>query len=525
MGSGKSKVAVQLAASCEVANDEVVVISTSSIYLVKQLERTFRERLEGDGIMQAQRVGTYYTYGKDVTQPIIITCMNSLPELAMSLQRLGKRCGLWIPDECHRTETRTIKDAHDYLMPERICGFTATPFRSSDKERLTLFQKLLYDFGPQIALQEGVVVPWRIVSWTGETVTLDEACISMTALAEGPGMFNAVTIDDAELFAEILNRTGFRAEAIHSKLSETTVNSRIHALEKGELRAVVHVSMLQEGADFPWLRWLCLRRPVTSKVRFAQEVGRALRSWTDPITGSKKTEAIMYDPHSLFLNFQMSPSEVLGGEYEVAEPDKKKDPQEEMEQQLQQSVFDTMHHLLEVKAGKEPISVTPLAAYLTELVTAFDICGLIHRKIASQHWRCLPSTDKQRTTVSNMKWAAGRKCVPKIHQRALTMMTEHGGAMTRGVASNLLDVLFSLAETKKWPNMKHIDKAASDGIEKTAAKKIAKLSIPMKAALEPSAPPVAQGVLFEGVALGKKKKSVSRTPGAGRPKWLPPKTK
>ena len=506
MGSGKSILEAQIAASAQLATKDVIVVSTSNIFLVQQLERTFRERLEGDGIMTSQRVGTYYTHGKDVSQPIIITCLPSLPELAERLKMRGRIVAMWIADEFHRTETDLIKASQIALMPRSVLGFTATPFRADDEERLTLAQKLLYDYGPAVALADkNVVVPWRIIAWTGGETTLDDACMQMTKDAHGPGMFNAICIRDAEEFAKTLNAAGVTAEAVHSKMGEATVKHRLDALRKGDLKAVVHVAMLQEGADFPWLRWLCMRRPVGSKVRFAQEIGRTLRYWKDPVTGEEKTEAVLYDPHSLASVFSLDYAAVLGGEYGVDAPDQQPDEAELMAKAMQDSLFGMMEALVGAKATQAPLSVTPLAAYLTELINAFDVCHLIERRIASRRWRAESVTAKQMASLPKMRWASGRKCVPPMHQEALSMLTGQGECMTRGVASDLLTILHSLADTKKWPDLKHIDQAAEEGIKRTHERKQQRRTFSGPQLTEPAAPHI-QGVLFEGSVFRPKRR-------------------
>ena len=128
----------------------------------------------------------------------------------------------------------------------------------------------------------------------------------------GPGVFSALTIEDAEGYAEFLTQHGFKAAAVHSKMSKT-VNARVLArLQAGELRAVVHVSMLSEGVDLPWLRWICLRRPVGSRVRFVQEVGRVLRTMPDGDRWGPKDTAYVLDPHALFLEHGISNPAALG---------------------------------------------------------------------------------------------------------------------------------------------------------------------------------------------------------------------
>lgn len=476
-GSGKSILAAQFVACCVLDPNEVIVVSTPTRYLVRQLKKTFQNRLEGDSFFGPQIVGAYFTEEKSYHAKIIITCTKSLSELAAILRKLGKKVALWLCDECHGSEARTIKSAAIELAADRVLGMTATPYRTNKDESLTLFEKKLFDYSVADAISDKVVVPWRIVPWEGGEADLDCACIEMTELAIGPGLYNARTIPDANFFVHKAKDQGIILEAVHSKLPEAEIEKRLKTLQSGQLKAVTHVSMLQEGADFPWLYWLCLRRPVTSRTRFVQEIGRVLRAYTDPVTGVRKEEAVIYDPHDLFSNFKVTYEEVIGGEFIVDAPDS--DDEEVsaakiLDRQLEQSVFDIMEALTQAKKSKGPISKTALAAYLGELVNGFDVAGLIDRKISSRDWRQQAVSAKQMQTIQNMIWTLTKKVVPPRHQRALTMLTQHGPSMNRGVASDLVTVMMSLADKKQWPTLQNLERAAEEGISRHEAQQAVK---------------------------------------------------
>ncbi len=471
MGSGKSVTMAQFAACCEVGDHETIVVSTSSINLVEQLSATFRERLESD-FMCDQRVGTYYTHSKEIHTPIIITCLPSLQTLSDLLQKNGKRCALWIADEFHKCEVKSIKTAYETLMPGRVCAFTATPFRTNEKQSLTLVDRKIYDYGPAEALRDKVVVPWRIVPWEGGEADRDSACIQMTHDAVGPGMYDADSISDAEVFAQKLKDIGHNVEAVHSKLPPDEHRKRMQGIKSGSLRALVHVSQLVEGSDIPNLRWICLRRSISSRVRFVQQVGRALRAHPG------KEEAVIYDPHGLFDVFRLTYEEVIGGV--GLDESEEEDEGKQMEKQLHQEVFEMMRHIVQANAGKAPLSVTPLAGYLRELVNAFDVCGLIDRKIASRDWRSSAVSKPQATSIEKMVWATGRKCVPSIHKKALEILCgksdeqnkqKYAAVMNRGIASDLLSILHSLADKKSWPDFRNLDNSASTAIDKAKGAK------------------------------------------------------
>jgi hypothetical protein len=467
MGSGKSIAMAQLCATMQLEPNECCVISTSTVKLVKQLGATIRNRVDS-ALWGESRVGCYYTDGKDVNQPFIVACNPSLAELAHALRARGRRCTFWMPDEAHKTPCDTIVvEAYPVLTPERICGFTATPYRADPDERLHLFDKVIYDYGPREAMEDkpSPVVPWSIVNWDGGEVDLDSACVQMTKEAVGPGMFNAKTIDEAETFATLLSTNDMPAAAVHSRLSDTDINTQIKRLERGDLRAIVHVNMLQEGIDLPWLMWLCMRRAVGSRVRFVQESGRVLRSCGDKIWNQHdKTVATFYDPHDLFGQFSLDYLEVLGGDYLI--DDVKLSPEEQQQKDLERNALEALKTLLGTNAGTA-LQMPPLGNYLRQLVVAFEIMGATdNRKIASKAWRGQGPTDKQVNALGNLRRWTSMKCIPKIHQRALGLLCDYRAALSRGLASDLMTSLIGLANNKRWPDFRPLDQAAENGLKK-----------------------------------------------------------
>jgi superfamily II DNA or RNA helicase len=228
---------------------------------------------------------------------IVVTTTASAPRLARVLAAGGRKVALWIADEAHRTECGSILEASSTLQAARCVGMTATPFRSKADEQLSLFGALVYEYGLGAAIRDGVLVEPRVIPYVGEEgVDGDDALIAMIldGAADGPGIVNAASIIDAEGFADRLSGVGIAAEAIHSGHDEVERGARLTRLRRGGLRALVHVNLLTEGADFPWLTWLGLRRSSAADVRFLQEVGRVLRCHPG------KTHATVFDPHGLF---------------------------------------------------------------------------------------------------------------------------------------------------------------------------------------------------------------------------------
>lgn len=234
-----------------------------------------------------------------------------------------------------------------------------------------------------------------------------------------------------------------RAEPIHSKLHEKEQERLIKMLEGGKIDCLVHVSLLQEGVDFPWLMWLCLRRPVKSRVRFIQEVGRVLRSYKD------KLKAIIYDPHDLFASFRLDYNAILSGDV-----DENDVPVEAMMREVSVYVDELFSAPLQ-RLEARPRFMGSVSAYLRQLSVAFDAAGRTERA-TSTHWRKDKATDRQVKAIWRMKFVLKMnhsQTIPDGHRMALAVAVERREELTKGEAGDLLNVLKSLQGDPSWPDL------------------------------------------------------------------------
>jgi type I restriction enzyme R subunit len=82
-------------------------------------------------------------------------------------------------------------------------------------------------------------------------------------------------------------------------------------------RVAISVDMLDTGIDVPSLRNLVFAKPVFSKVKFWQMLGRGTRTWTDPVSGQKKEDFLVIDHWDNFDYFQVNKDGRAGS---VSEP-------------------------------------------------------------------------------------------------------------------------------------------------------------------------------------------------------------
>lgn len=435
MGAGKSFVIAELAQMIDKTPNRIVVITTPTIRLVDQLADDVE-------VFTGQPPGKFYTNEKSI-KPVTVCCMPSAVELAKAMEEDGIDCSLWIADEAHKTECDTMKASARALSPDRGIGFTATPFRADSSEALSLWQELLIEYTPADAIRDHVVVPPKPVFWTGKPCTVDTACIKMIEEVKdaGPGMVNATSIDDAEKFSSMLTNAGIPARAVHSKKTPDANDYNLELLRKGELACVVHVNQLAEGANFPWLRWLCMRRPVRSRTRFCQEVGRVLRTHGD------KEYGIVLDPHDLF------DSHGLSGDYKaVLAGDVEEKP---AHQQAAEELEEVLEEIKKSGIDKESaiaMSVEPALAWIKTVKVALRSIGRLDDEISSGPWRKDRATKSQMKSIRFAGHTLSRRVPP--HQRTaakLALRLSQLGQWNKGELSDLLGICFDINK-HGWPD-------------------------------------------------------------------------
>lgn len=464
MGSGKSVLIAELVRHVPV--HKPIVVTTPTVRLVDDLADTLEWWTDGE-----IQPGKYYTHAKDVRQ-VTVVCNASMPafvrspEFAALQERLG-RVELWIADEAHRTNEPRVKDSLPKLNPYRRVGFSATPWLADENARLTEFETLAFNYTAAQAIQDGVVVPFRLRHYRDRNKkhTLNEACALAISGAKsrnlGPGLVNARNIADAEEFATYLRqRAGVKAKAVHSEMGRDEEQRRIDALREGELDCLVHVDMLAEGVNLPWLRWLCCRRPVGSKVRFAQEVGRVLRAHPG------KEYATIFDPHDLFGCFQLDDKVVLDAGGEIEGDDPLEFPAKHLDFLCDQIKEDPEPP--ETYHGVPVQLIDPTASYVRKLSLQLQFAGHLEPELKSRHWRSEPPSVKQVDLVRRFKPVLERTAdIPPTHKKALEVAIAAAPGLRKGDVSDLIGVLLTLKKMRVWPGWVEVDAEDAAANEKS----------------------------------------------------------
>lgn len=237
-----------------------------------------------------------------------------------------------IIDEAHhataKSYRRIIEFVEEITKSSKLLGLTATPFRTSDKEKGLLGKLFTDDIVYKIDLVS--LIKKGILS-----TPINENCETKIAVGESVGLKALKSIEDLDIIpndiAEViannanrnkiivqryfehyqtygqtlvfaLNRThafvlkalfeqygkkhgikagvivsGTQAEFIGIEISNEENARQIEAYRNGEIQVLINVNILTEGTDLPKTQTVFLTRPTVSAVLMTQMVGRALR--------------------------------------------------------------------------------------------------------------------------------------------------------------------------------------------------------------------------------------------------------
>lgn len=256
--------------------------------------------------------------------------------IVRNLESLGK----WVAneeiyliiDEAHHATAKSYRKIINYLEKTasnvKLLGLTATPFRTSDKEKGLLGQiftdDIVYKVDLLTLIKKGIL-----------STPIHESCETNIEVGDAVGLMALKSIEDLDIIpgdiAEVIanngnrnriivkkyfenpdvygptlvfaiNRThafvlkalfeeygkkygikagvivsGTRAEFIGIEISNEENNRQIEAYRNGDIQILINVNILTEGTDLPKTQAVFLTRPTVSTVLMTQMVGRALR--------------------------------------------------------------------------------------------------------------------------------------------------------------------------------------------------------------------------------------------------------
>jgi superfamily II DNA or RNA helicase len=319
-GVGKSTIIAKLAVNAYLRKEPVIALA-HRVELLNQI----RDAIYAvEPRLPRRAVGIVAAEIDEHTAPIVLATLQTL-RAGSRLRRLGPRkVVLW--DEVHHAGAEgfhtTFEDLGGYGEDSRMCGFTATMRRAAGGQigLGDVIEKVVYNRDLKWAIDNGYLVPPR-----GLTVRLDSLnalndvrtvagdfaqgemqrvmeaattyvvdAVKMHARNRRPIIFGA-SVDAAHTIGDALNDAGYPTVVVTGQNKPSERERLYDQFRNGTVRAIVTVMVLTEGADFPMCDAVVLARPTQSVNLYTQMIGRALRLFTDPVTGVEKTDALVLD--------------------------------------------------------------------------------------------------------------------------------------------------------------------------------------------------------------------------------------
>lgn len=308
-GSGKSTVIAALAVQSHRLGLRVVMLAHRGELLDQMIESV----IAVDPSLHDQ-VGIVRAEQDDHHQPIIAATLQTLGS-AKRLNSIGPRdVILW--DEVHHIGAETW---HEVLVNlggyanAYMCGFTATMMRDDKVKLSESIEKVVYEKNLMWAIENGFLtrprglavkiedldlskVKTRAGDYAqGELETVMEASAEsivhaiLTNVPDRRSIIFAAGVENSHTLADALTAQGHPSAAVTGAMSREDRAVVYAAFRTGEIKAMITVQVLTEGADFPMCDCVVMARPTQSRVLYSQMVGRALRLYEN------KTDALVLD--------------------------------------------------------------------------------------------------------------------------------------------------------------------------------------------------------------------------------------
>ena len=285
-GAGKTFV---LRETIDRMKGRTVYCVTHRLSLVKQLGAELQE----GGINFS-----YVLPGFPMLRCKVLVC--SLMTVVRRFERMEEP-GLIVVDEAHHVRSSCYHKLFDQWPNAWILAVTATPQRTDGKPLRSVFDKLIcgpsvrelielkrlsdFDyFAPMTIDMSDVHKVAGDYARNESADRVDKKSIIGNVIEHyqryadhQPAIVSCVSIAHCDHVAAQFRESGYRAQAIHSKLSSERIESLLSGLKTGTIEILVQCELLGEGVDIKGASVLIQLRPTMSLVVFLQHIGRVLR--------------------------------------------------------------------------------------------------------------------------------------------------------------------------------------------------------------------------------------------------------
>lgn len=316
-GGGKTVVFAHLSKLIlDAAPEKRVLILVHTDELVRQAAKKVKD------IAPHLIVGIVKAKENEVTADVIVASVATLRNKRRMEQ--VRNVEIVIVDECHHAVANTYMSILEYfgcfkVDGARAVGFTATLVRGDDKSLGLVWQDVAFERDISWMVRRGYLIPPRGIAV--EVPDLDLRNVKSTrkdfrdgelgeALAESLApekiveawhehasgrktILFAPTVASAEVFAEVFNLAGVKAEVIHGAMKQEERDAILDRHRSGATTVVANCMILTEGYDDPEVDCIIMARPTKSRGLYVQCVGRGLR--VDPARPYEDQDCLVLD--------------------------------------------------------------------------------------------------------------------------------------------------------------------------------------------------------------------------------------
>jgi superfamily II DNA or RNA helicase len=296
-GSGKTIIGI----------DIITKLKQPALILVhkKQIFNQWIERIESFAGIPKREVGQFVSSKKKIGNKITVAMVQTLNKLE-NIKELGDKFGLVIVDECHHVPAKMFRNVITKLNPYYLYGFTATPERKNNDEKLIFIYlgEVLHAIeksaqkevsndkinnAPEVVIRETVIeVPFKVktdnVQLLYRILTFDSnrnKQIAEDIKQEVEKGLKCLVLTERKEHIEVLNyylKKEYETIELSGDLTEKQRKEKIKQIHDGNFQVLLATGQLVgEGTDFNNLDCLFLVFPFAFQGKLTQYIGRIQR--------------------------------------------------------------------------------------------------------------------------------------------------------------------------------------------------------------------------------------------------------
>lgn len=349
-GGGKTLIAAGTAA--KVKDHGRVLFLANRNELCQQPLAVFREQC---GVVPALEKAEFKA---PLTSQVVIGSVQTLSRKARLERFPTDHFQFIFADECHMALAASWKRIFDHFQGAKLCGITATPFRTDNKDLTELFATEAYRKPLFSLVDDGYLVDPDHVDQLSTAISLANVRVKYTTEGKEYDLqdahdaiapyFDAIArellekhasrhilaflplVASSEKFVRACQAAGINA--VHVDGEDPLRNEKLQAFKDGQIQLLSNSNLLHTCVDMPICDATLNLRPTRSKVLYQQIVGRSTRTVPGLIDGiedtrgrlqaiaaSSKPKAYIIDPLWLSTDHDLvTPSFLIAQNQEIA---------------------------------------------------------------------------------------------------------------------------------------------------------------------------------------------------------------